>query len=333
VLSVKVAGASEPKKLALGDDVPGQSLLFAKLPSEARIFTLASYVRSSLEKKAFDLRDRDLLHVKRDEVKALKIEGPAGAYGLARDGKGEWAFTSPLVTRAGRWSVDSLLGMIENLRMESVAAEAATDVKPFGLVKPTYSVVLDLGDGRTKTLALGSKTPDDKYYAREAGAPLVGVIAKALADDLAKGMAELRAKRLLDVSAYEVEGFEVEVLGVKKVYARSSTKDKEGLDVYKWKRTAPDGKELVTTTVQDALFKIGAVEVAEFMDQPTGPATYGLDKPVLKVSLRQGVEKGTPWFELGQKDGACYARRPGDSSILKLDKAKGDDLIKAFKEL
>jgi hypothetical protein len=223
--------------------------------------------------------------------------------------------------------------MIENLRMESVAAEAATDVKPFGLVKPTYSVVLDLGEGRTKTLALGSKTPDDKYYAREAGATLVGVIAKALADDLAKGMGELRAKRLLDVSAYEVEGFEVEAAGVKKVYARSSTKDKEGLDVYKWKRTTPDGKELVTNTVQDALFKIGAVEVAEFMDQPAEPATYGLDKPALKVSLRQGAEKDAPWFELGQKDGACYARRPGDNSILKLDKAKGDDLIKAFKEL
>jgi hypothetical protein len=333
VVSVKVEGASEPKRLALGDDVPGQSLLFAKSPSEARILTLPSYVRASLEKKPFDLRDRDLLHVKRDEIKALRIEGPAGAYSLARQGKDEWGFTSPLVTRAGRWSVDSLLGTIENLRMESVASESAADLKPFGLVKPTYSVALDLGEGRAKTLALGSKTSDDKYYAREAGGTLVGVIAKALADDLAKGMSELRAKRLLDVSAYEVDGFDVEADGTKKVYTRSSTKDKEGLDVYKWKRTTPDGKDLVTNTVQDSLFKIGAVEVAEFMDQPAEPGRYGLDKPVLKATLRQGAEKGVLWFELGQKDGAFYARRPDDKSILKLDKDKGEDLVKAFKGL
>ena len=57
-------------------------------------------------------------------------------------------------------------------------------------------------------------------------------------------MGDLRAKRLLDISVYEVEGFDAEADGVKKVFARSTTKDKEGLDTYKWKRTAPDAKDL-----------------------------------------------------------------------------------------
>jgi hypothetical protein len=37
--------------------------------------------------------------------------------------------------------------------------------------------------------------------------------------------------------------------------------------------------------------------------------------------------------ELGKKDGAVYARRTGDSSLLKLDPAKAEELIKAFQEL
>ena len=93
---------------------------------------MGTFGLSSLDKKPFDLRDRDLLHVKRDLVKTLEIAGPQGSYALAKTDKGEWAFTNPLATLAGRWTVDGLLGTVEGLRMESVAAEEAKDFKKFG---------------------------------------------------------------------------------------------------------------------------------------------------------------------------------------------------------
>jgi UDP-N-acetylmuramyl pentapeptide synthase len=40
---------------------------------------------------------------------------------LAKDDTGEWAFVAPLKTRAGRWSVDGLVGTLESLRMDEVA--------------------------------------------------------------------------------------------------------------------------------------------------------------------------------------------------------------------
>ena len=55
---------------------------------------------------------------------------------------------------------------------------------------------------------------------------------------------------------------------MKHAYARSTAKDKDGVDVYKWKRTAPDAKDLDTNKVQDALFAVGGVEVQEFVDSP-----------------------------------------------------------------
>ena len=84
---------------------------------------MASFVESSFDKKPFDLRDRDLLHAPRGDVRTIEVRGPEGAYSLARTDAGEWAFTKPLATRAGRWKVDGLLGTLENLRMESVADE------------------------------------------------------------------------------------------------------------------------------------------------------------------------------------------------------------------
>jgi hypothetical protein len=333
-LSVRVQGASEPVKLLLGDKTPDGGALYAKRSTQARVFTIPAYLEGTFNKKPTDLRDRDMLHVKRDVVKTLAVASLRGAYALAKDERGEWSFTAPFATRAGRWSVDGLLGTLENLRFDSVAAEQPADLKKFGLLPPLGTVTLGLADGGTKKLEIGSKAAgeESKYYAREAGSSQVVVIPSALPDDLAKGMGELRAKRLLEVATYETQGIEVVQDGsAKKTYARSSSKDKDGIDVYKWKRTAPDAKDLETNTVQDALFLLGGAEALEFIDKPAGLEAYGLTVPALKVTLTyEGGNRPPAWLEIGKKDGAAYARRADDGSILKFDPAKADEILKSF---
>jgi hypothetical protein len=347
-ITAVVEGTPAPLSVQFGAKSPDGSSVYAQATPAPRVYLVPQWVEGSFDKKPFDLRDRDLLHVKRDDVRSLEVEGPEGSYALARTDAGEWAFTKPVASRAGRWSVDGLLGTVENLRMESVAAEAATELKAFSLEPPARRLTLVTKDGATRTLEIGGSAPDPsatpapspgqkpappkptKYYARQAGTGLVAVVPATLADDLAKGMGELRAKRLLEVATYETEGFEVVSGGAKKAYAKSTAKDKDGLDKSQWKRTAPDAKELETTKVEDALFKMGGVEVAEFVDAPQPLAAYGLDAPVLKVTVKA---KGESWIEVGKKAEAVYARRSGDSAVLKLDPAKAEELIKAFAEL
>jgi hypothetical protein len=349
-------GAPAPLALDFGGKSPDGGSVYARKPGEAKVYLVASWIESTFDKKPFDLRDRDLLHVKRDDVRSFEVAGPEGGFSLTRTDAGEWAFTKPIATRAGRWSVDGLLGTIENLRMDSIAGESVTDPKQidrYGLAKPKHTVTLVTKDGAAKTLEIGAPAPDvsaaptptpspakkgetpappkpTKYYARAAQSGLVAVVPATLADDLAKGMGELRAKRLLEVATYETEGFDVLSSGATKSYAKSTTKDKDGLDKTLWKRTAPDAKELDTTKVEDALFKMGGVEVAEFIDSAKPPSDYGLDVPLLKVTVKA---KGESFVELGKKDDAFFARRSGDDAILKLDKAKAEELIKAFSEL
>ncbi len=331
-VAATVEGAPAPLRLELGSKLADGSGVYAKLPEKTRVFTIASYVESSLDKKPFDLRDRDVLHLKRDDVKTLEVAGEGAAYALAKDDKGEWAFTKPLPTRAGRWSVDGLLGSVEGLRMDSVAAEDAKDLKPFGLDKPARVLTLGLASGGAKVLEIGRSAGEKKLYARPAGAALVAVIPSALDEQLGKGLKDLRASRLLEIATYEVEGFDVVEGETKRVYTKSTTKDKDGFDKAQWKRTQPDAKDLETSKVEDALFKLGGVEVQEFLDQPREAGAYGLDAPVLKLAIRMGA-KGEASVEIGRKDGTVYARRPGDAAVLKLDAAKADELVKGFKEL
>lgn len=291
---------------------------------------MPAFVEASLTKKPFDLRDRSVLHIERDAVRTLDVTGPEGAYALAKDDRGEWGIVRPLRTRAGRWSVDALVGVLEGLRMEAIAAENATDVRAFGLAPPLRTVAIGLADGTTRTLEVGSAPSEGRHHVRVAGSPLVAIVPGGVVTDLAKGMNELRAKRLLEVSTYDVEGFDAETGGVKRVHARTSSKDEQGGDVHKWKRTAPDVKDLDTNKVQDALFAVGGLDVQEFVDAPAALAAYGLDAPALKVHLRHAGGRPPVWFEVGTKDGAYFGRREGDAAVMRLDPVKAVELINAF---
>ncbi|PYQ17700.1 MAG: hypothetical protein DMF81_27105, partial [Acidobacteria bacterium] len=233
------------QEVLFGNKTPDEGSVYAKQPNRPRVFTVAAYSANTFDKKPFDL-----------PVRKLEVTGPDGGYALARDERGEWGFTAPLATRAGRWSVDGLLGNVETLRMESVAAEEPGDLKPYGLDKPARVVRLGLADGNTKTLEIGGATGDKKHYARAGGRSLVAVIPDAIVDELGKGKDALRAKRLLEVSSFDVEGFNFFAGGAKKAYGRTASKDKDGVETSKWKRTVPDGKDLDTTKVQDALFLV-----------------------------------------------------------------------------
>lgn len=348
-------GGKQSLSVQFGAKAPDDSSVYAKTKDSPKVYLVASWIESAFDKKPFDLRDRDLLHVKRDDVRQLEIAGPEGGYALTRTDSGDWAFTKPVATRAGRWSVDGLLGTIEGLRMEAIAAEGKIppqELARLGLAKPARTVSVVLKDGATRRLEIGAGVVEPaavptsrpapttggkaaaaekptKYYARLVGSDLAAVVPATLADDLAKGMGELRAKRLLEVATYEVEGLEVVAGGSKKTYAKTTTKDKDGFDKSQWKRTTPDAKDIDTTKLEDALFKTGA-EATEFVDQPKELAAYGLDAPALKVTVKA---KGESWIAVGKKDGAYYARRNNDTAVLRLDPAKAEGLLKAFGEL
>ena len=328
--TVTLEGQAKPLVLRVGEKAPDGSGLYAKTDDKPRVFLIASWLSTNFEKKPLDFRDRDLLHLKRDDVRTLEVSGPEGGFALAKKDDGEWGFTKPLVTRAGRWSVDGLLSTLEGLRFDSIAEEDAKDLKRFGLVKPTRAVSASLADGSQRKLEIGSSAGEKKWHARDALKTLVAVIPGAVVDDLAKGMTELRQKRLLDVSTWDVEGFDAEGEKGKQVYARTTTKGDGGADVRKWKRTAPDAKELETSKVEDVLFKLGGLDVAEFVDAPKAPESYGLDKPALRLTLRMSGGKSAPFVDLGRKDGSVYARRSDDTAVLKLDAAKAEELIQAF---
>lgn len=336
-VSLVAEGAAKPFEFELGDSVPAGSGLFARVPGKPRLFTVSSTLENTLGKTAFDLRDRNLVKVKKDAIQSVEaVEKGRVGFKLVRGTSGEddWKVEAPLATRLARWAVDSFLGLIENLRVDSIVTEDAKpkDLAKYGFGGAAKRVILGLDQAKPVTLEIGRKADDGKYYAREGSSKLVALISPALVEDLDKGLKNLRSSRLLDVATYEVAAFEVSAAGTTKTFTKSTTKGKDGVDEVRWKSIAPV-KDATQEGTSSALIAIGGLEAGEFIDAPKALATYGLDVPALRVTLRFEGDKKEDWFEVAIKADAAYGRRRDDSSVLKLDKAKTEALIKSFTTL
>jgi hypothetical protein len=344
-LTVAVTADGPEQKMELGRHTPDETGVYAKMAGKARVFTIPTHVEAALLKKPVDLRDRSVLHMKRDAVKTVDLRGPDELL-LVKDDHGEWDFTKPLKTKAARWGVDGLLLSFENLMFDDIAADEATDFKQYGLDKPTWTAILELGDGSAKKLEIGratdpgvekayaanpSSAPPPKYYARDAAQKVVGIITNTLVNDLAKAKQNLRSRYLLDFPALEVNKVEVTSGGKTRVYTRTVRKDASGNDSRTWRQSAPESKDIETKTVEDLLFEVASTDVPEFIDNPGPLAKYGLDAPVIHVALTFD-SKAPGWFEVGVKDGEAYGRRDNDVTITRLGKKALTTVVPGFRD-
>src|SRR5262249_49039138 len=89
-VSVVAAGAAKPYEFELGDAVPAGSGIFGRVPGQKRLFTVSSTLENALNKSLFDLRNRNLVTLKRDAIKSIEVTTkPKEGYRLVHGAKGE----------------------------------------------------------------------------------------------------------------------------------------------------------------------------------------------------------------------------------------------------
>ena len=85
--------------------------------------TLASYLKSNLEKTLFDLRDRRALTLEADQLQKIEVDSKGKKWTLEKNPEGVWDLVLPPPVRADRFAVDGLVSQLRGLTMQSIAAE------------------------------------------------------------------------------------------------------------------------------------------------------------------------------------------------------------------
>ena len=280
-VSLWLKGQDKPLRIATGLVNPLDQTLFAKREDEARVVLLPSTFKTTLEKKLFDFRQKDIFKFDTGQVARLKVKAKGNAWEAARRDDA-WHLEAPVKALARKTTLDTLLESLSNLRAKEFLAETKTpdELKKRGLDKPGYEVELALPTAnQTITFALGKD--GETMVATNSPSTKIVSFDGTLLSDLEKDVADLREKKIVEFYSWEADRVEVKRDG----FTLAAVKEKVD-EVETW-RLETEAKETADRTkVEDFVRKVEGLEAAEFIDSPGELSRYGLDKPRAEVLIR-----------------------------------------------
>ncbi len=300
-------------KLLLGDDTPTNNGSYAMLQGDPRVFTVASYVKSGLDKNINDLRDKRLLNFEEDRVSRLELNAKKQDIEFGRD-KGQWQILKPKPLRADGAQVDDLLRKSKDAKMDlSVSADDAKKAaSAFSAGTPVATVKVTDPSG---TQSLDIRKNKDDYYAKSSTVEGVYKISNDVGTGVDKSLDDFRNKKLFDFAFNEPSKIDLHI------NSKAYDLQKGGEDWFS------NGKKMDNISVQSLLDKLRDLSASKFVDS----GTFGAPVADLAVTSNDGkrVEK-----VLISKEGNDYiAKRENEPALYGLDGKTVDDLSKAASDV
>jgi hypothetical protein len=331
-IAFKAAGDKDYRHLLVGEKSPTGADLFAKRGDDKKVFLIAAFQDTALNKGTFDLRDKTLIKFDREKVDGVEVTGGGKTLAIAKDGT-EWKVTKPIQTRADFGSVEGVIGRLQSAQAKSIVTGDPTpaDLKKYGLDKPGERVTLSAGSARA-TLELGGKAEDNTIYARDASKSTVMTVESTLADELKKGADDYRRKDLFEFRAYNATRIELthngQTVAFEKVKADGKEAAKNPPD--KWRRISPKPADANKDTMESLLSRLANMRAASFVEST---AKTGLDKPELTVAVKFDEGKKEERVAFGKVENDVFVSRPGEAGAAKVDATELNEAIKALDEL
>ncbi len=289
-------------ELLVGDNSPSDSGAYAKLPNDPRVFLVGTFVKSSLDKRPDDLRDKRLMTFDQDKLTRVELQAKGPAVEFGKNSSNEWQILKPRPLRADGSAVDTLIGKLRDAKMDP--ANDADAAKKFAEA-PRIALATVSDAAGTQTLEV-HKTKDKDYYAKSSVVEGVHKITSDVGDGLDKGLDDFRNKKL----------FEFGFSDPSKVVVKGVEYDKSG---DKWTSAS---KTMDNATVQTLIDKLRDLSASKFVEQGGGD-------PVFDATVTSNNGKRVEKVTVRKQGDHYFAQREGEPSIYEVDGSAVDGLQKA----
>lgn len=312
----RVKGQKDLRHLLVGQKTATGNDMYARLPDQKRVFLIASFNDTTFNKNTFALRDKKILKIDRDKVDGIELADGSSMFQFARTGM-DWKIVKPIAARADYGQLQGIIERLATAQMQSLVSDSDTDLKKYGLDKPSSSITLTEA-GKPTTLTLG-KTENAVVYAKDSTRPMIFTVAPTIKSDVIKDLGDYRRKDIFDSRSFTANRVELH-RGAETVTFEKKTQN--GKDT--WQKT--DGKAADTMKVEDLLSKLTALRAQSF--DPA--ANSALKTPALSatVTYDQNKMETVTFAKSGNDTLAARADEPGTA---KLEMGSAfDDVMKAI---
>ena len=181
-------------QVLIGDDTLNGSGAYAKLPSDPRVFTIATFTKSSIDKRPDDFRDKRLLTFDQDKLTRVELNAKGQVVEFGKNNQNEWQILKPRPLRADSSAVEGLISKLKDAKMDLTTTEDTN--KAFAAApKVATATVSDAGGNQTLEV---HRDKDKNVYAKGSGTGGAYKTSADVAEGLDKGLDDFRNKKVFD---------------------------------------------------------------------------------------------------------------------------------------
>lgn len=335
-LIIKTADEKE-YEIYFGNNNPAGNQTYARVSNRGEIFLVASSLSDTFNKKLDDLRNRSILRFEQPEVQTLAIKNQKDDIYLAKDSDDRWWLEGKNRIAADSPGVRGILNALSLGTIPEFFDDEPGDYANAALDKPAIEVSLTYGEDRAlKKLLIGpkktglrkkgttEKKPDEDmsstetlYLAKDESRPELFFVKQDLFDKLDQSAYELRDKAIASFQRWDVDSITLENTNGRFIFTKDSG---EWFFSDEMKKADFDA----VTGILDALES----DALELIDEPEALSTYGLDKPLVRVTLKQGAGILADCSLGKTTEKGVYAQVKGDPAVKVADIEYYEKLIK-----
>lgn len=312
-LEVDLTAKDKTRKLLLGSDTPAGGAVYAMLAGDPRLFTIASYAKTSLDKSLNDLRDKRLLPVDADKVTQIEVIRKNSDLEFGRN-KDDWQILKPKPMRADSVQVGDLVRDLTNAKMDLSAADAKQEASAFARATPVATAKLTDESGTQQLQVRKSK---DTYYAKSSAVDGAYKIDSGLGKALEKNVEDFRDKKLFSFGYNDPN--KIELHNADKAYFL--TRGSAGFDDW-WS----NGKKMDGDNVESVISDLRDLTATSF------PAS-GFANPTISVIVVSQDGKRSEKAQIAKSGDHYIAQRENDPTVYELSSSSVDSLLKAAQDL
>ena len=259
--------------------------------------------------------------IETEKINEIRINYKGQTTLLRKDVAG-WKMIEPTAVDADPPEAISLAQAITNLESVREVVDNPSDLAQFGLSDPQIMVDFKAEGGASGSFKLGNKNPtQSEIYAMKGGDNTVVLVSAFQESSFNKEPFALRDKRILKFDREKADTLALVKGGNHLQLARSGSE---------WKVVKPVEARSDYSAVEGFLTRLNSANMSTLVDEkPADLAKYGLDKPVMTVTIGAGSSKTV--LEIGKTENdQTYARDASRPMVFTVDSTLQGDLNKSF---
>lgn len=323
-----------PHVLTLGKDSEEDEGIYAKIESKNKVFILKKEFLNEFPYSVNDIRDKSIIRFDKDNVNKIQFIFSDKTITTTRNQEKNWEIIEPKKVKADNFEINALLNAIKGSKVIDFIPEYTNNKKQkdvFALKNPRLTVkVFEKNVSEPKFISFGSDNQQGEAVYANTGSPDEFVLLeKEIFNKLNITEITLRNKYLLLIEEDKIARVQIEAEG--KEYLLTYSKNN-------WALKKPEKKNLDVLKAKEILWSLGDIKFTDIVNEngKADLAAFGLEKPVIKVSLLDEKESNLESVFIGTKiknKDLLYAMTDKSKTIYSIDLKFKDELINNLNNL